>query len=106
MKRAKIPYTKKTEDLPKTATFYSTGQRIEDVTGKTYLLYYRGKAEYLTDIPIGKNQIGVIIKGYFWKIFDCHPYTLDFTNKVRRCMAQAKTIDFREGVKKKLEETL
>jgi len=81
--RAKIPYKKLVKTIPITGTFYRTDLVIGD-NFKDFPIYCRNLPQYYVDIPTGTNQLGIIYKGFFCKVGDFHPNTLDAIDYLKK----------------------
>jgi len=87
---------------PKTSVFYPMSFEVTDKTGKKYVLFHRGKAQFHVDIPIGKNDIGLIVKGYFFLLFSGHPYAVETVEKIARAKKWTKNENIEKSAQKML----
>lgn len=80
--RAKNLYM--TKDKPKTSIFYETNDQMIDAKNNSYQVYFRNKPKYYVDIPLGENDVGLIVLGYFILIGSAHPNTLDYVELIKK----------------------
>lgn len=88
------------ESKPKIGTFFILPDTVTDITGKIFKIYHRGALDFHVDIPIGENEIGIEVNGFFYYCFASHPMTITYRTMVERVKHKCLTVNVEKEFKK------